>query len=216
MREDLLTPITVPLLLSVTDILPYDSSNLIYPPSYTISNSVTKITNCVADVTWNVDLKSLLGDLYDKYDYFNLELLQFMTIPYTGSTVAFSKPFQNDTNTGYRNLSVYISGLQWVNSSYNQKSDSNLNYCHLCNVKDQFTVENISQVGNWRDSEYLYEATKGYAKYDLMFKKQQYAKIKIRIGSIDSGLEYTPESIFYSSNFIMHYFLMKFNIVPFT
>ena len=56
MREDLLTPITVPLLLSVTDILPYDSSNLIYPPSYTIYNSVGIIRNCVADVTWNVDL----------------------------------------------------------------------------------------------------------------------------------------------------------------
>jgi hypothetical protein len=35
-------------------------------------------------------------DLYDKYDYFSLELLQFMTIPLTGSPIQFSKPFHND------------------------------------------------------------------------------------------------------------------------
>jgi hypothetical protein len=105
------------------------------------SNNVGTIKSCVSDVTWNVDLKALLGDLYDKYDYFTLELLQFMTIPFSGSPVQWSKPFQNDIliNAGYRNLSVYISGLQWVNSSYSQKDDANLNYCHLCNVTDQFT-----------------------------------------------------------------------------
>jgi len=215
MSEDIITPVTVPLLLSVTDILPYDPNNLIYPASNTISNNVGQITNCVSEVTWNVDLMSLLGDLYDKYDYFNLEMLQFMTIPLTGSTTAFSKPFQNDLNSGYRNLSVYISGLQWVNSSYSQKVNSNTNYCHLCNVKDQFTSENLSQVGNWRDTEYLYTATKGYARYDLMFRKQKHVKIKIRIGAIDTDTEYTPENVFFSSSFIMHYFLIKFNIVPF-
>ena len=206
---------TIPLLLSVSDIKQYNSSDLFYPPTKTFSNNVGKITNCVADVSWNVNLKTLLGDLYDKYDYFNLELLQFMTIPLTGSPVDFTKPFQNDINTGYRNLSIYISGLQWVNSSYSQKYDSNTSYCHLCNIKDQFTSQNIIQFGNWRDTEYLYEATKGYAKYDLMFKKQEYAKINIRIGAIDSNLDYTPASIFFSDSFIMHYFIVKFNIVPF-
>ena len=206
---------TIPLLLSVTDIKQYDSLDLFYPPSYSFSNDIGTITNCVSNVTWNINFKSLLGDLYDKYDYFTLELLQFMTIPLTGSPVNFTKPFQNDVNTGYRNLSIYISGLQWVNSSYSQKYDCNTSYCHLCNVKDQFTSENVNQFGNWRDTEYLYEATKGYEKYDLMFKKQEHAKINIRIGAIDSDLDYTPDSIFFSNNFIMHYFMLKFNIVPF-
>jgi hypothetical protein len=196
---------TVPLLLSVNEIKEYDPNNLFYPYSLSYSNNIGTIKSCGTDITWNVDLKALLGDLYDKYDYFNLELLQFMTIPFSGSPVQFAKPFANHINIGYKNLSVYISGLDWVNSSYSQKYDNNTSYCHLCNIKDQFTTENVIQFGNWRDTEYLYEATKGYAKYDLMFKKQEYAKINIRIGAIDSNLNYTPDSIFFSNNFIMHY-----------
>lgn len=206
---------SVPLLLSVSDIKQYNSSDLFFPTSRSFSNSVGQIKNCVADVSWNIDLKTLLGDLYDKYEYFNLELLQFMTIPYSGSPNTFSKPFQNNVNTGYRNLSIYISGLQWVNSSYSQKNDVNTNYCHLCNIQQQFTTQNTVAVGDWRNDEYLYESIKGYDKFDLMFKKQQFVTINIRIGAIDSDLDYTPESIFIYSSFIMHYFLIKFNIVPF-
>jgi hypothetical protein len=207
----------VPLLLSVTDIIPYDPNNLFFPASYQYSNNIGKITNCLSDVTWNVNLKSLLGNhIYDEYDYFNLELLQFMTIPMTGSNNIFSKPFQNDIIIGYRNISIYISGLQWVNSSYSQKDDCNLSYCHLCNVKQQYNmINNNIQFSNWRRDEYLYNAIKGYAKYDLMFKKQEYVKINIRIGAIDSNLDYTPENIFSNTSSIMQYFILKFNIVPF-
>jgi hypothetical protein len=206
---------TVPLLLSVSDIKHYDPNDLFFPYSKSFSNNVGTIKSCVTDITWNVDLKALLGDLYDKYDYFTLELLQFMTIPFSGSPVQWAKPFSNHVNIGYRNLSVYISGLDWVNSSYSQKDDANLNYCHLSNVTDHFSLNNNVRYDIFEDNEYMYESPKGYAKYDLLFEKQQYAKINIRLGSIDSGLDFAQESVFINSQNIMHYFTMKFNIIPF-
>ena len=47
------------------------------------------------------------------------------------------------------------------------------------------------------------------------FKKQKDANINIRLVAVDSGLDYTPEDIFLSSQNVMHYFTMKFNIIPF-
>jgi hypothetical protein len=62
----------VPLFLKVSDIQPYSITNLIYPYTKVVSNNVGTISKCCTDVTWNINLESLLGDLYYMYEYFNL------------------------------------------------------------------------------------------------------------------------------------------------
>jgi hypothetical protein len=103
-------------MLKVSDIQPYDINNLIYPYETVVPNNIGTISQCVTNVTWNINLETVLGDLYKEYDYFNLEVLQIMTVPMTGGNGATFKPLDNSIYIGYsyRNLNVFISGLQWL------------------------------------------------------------------------------------------------------
>ena len=69
--------------------------------------------------TWNnINLRVLLGDLYDQYDRFSLNL----------NTVATSKSPQYATDTeGERCTYITIAGLPWVNNTYSVSSNSNSN-----------------------------------------------------------------------------------------
>jgi hypothetical protein len=69
--------------------------------------------------TWNnINLRTILGDMYDQYDYFNISLNSIAT----GLAGAIS--------TDRNNLSLYVrmSGLAWSNCSYNVKTGSNSQY----------------------------------------------------------------------------------------
>jgi hypothetical protein len=69
--------------------------------------------------TWyNINLRVLLGDMYDQYDRFNLNL----------NTVATSKSpsYLQDTENERCNY-ITIGGLQWVNNTYNTSSSNNTN-----------------------------------------------------------------------------------------
>jgi hypothetical protein len=216
MQEEFNINSVVPLMLSVTDIQPYDSNNIIYPYDVRVVNEMGTITQCVSNVTWNIDLEVLLGNLYYQYEYFNLELIQFMTIPLTGGNYPTYKPMDNGVNIGYQNLNVFISGLKFVRSTYNQKIGTDTTYAHLCNISNQYnSTTNDPGINLWRGDEYLYYSQKGYANYNLCFKKEKHVKINIRFGAIDSGLDYCPESVFPTVFNTMHHFIAKFNIVPF-
>ena len=68
-------------------------------------------------MTWNnINLRTLLGDMYDQYDYFNLCL----------NTIATGQAGAID-NVDKNNLNLYlrISGLPWSNQTYNVKNGSN-------------------------------------------------------------------------------------------
>ena len=69
--------------------------------------------------TWNnINLRVLLGDMYDQYDRFNLNLNTVSTsksASYTGGT--------EDERANY----ITIGGLPWVNNTYNVNSNSNTN-----------------------------------------------------------------------------------------
>jgi hypothetical protein len=206
----------VPLMLSVSDIQLYDSANIIYPYSDIVSNSIGTISQCVTNVTWNINLETLLGDLYNQYDYFNLEVLQVMTIPMTGGNYATYKPMDNGTNIGYQNLNVFISGLQFVKFTFDIRSSNETTTAHLCNIIHQYnSTTNAAGINLWRDDEYLYETQVGYANYNLCFRKERNVKINIRFGAIDSGLDYCPASVFPSVFNVMHHFNIKLNIIPF-
>ena len=69
--------------------------------------------------TWNnINLRVLLGDMYDKYDRFNLNLNTIAT----GATAAnWSTSSTTDDRCNY----ISIAGLPWVNNTYSQKTNSN-------------------------------------------------------------------------------------------
>jgi hypothetical protein len=73
-------------------------------------------------MTWNnIDLRTLLGDMYNQYDYFNLSL----------NTIASGLAGTVSTDKNMLNLHVRMSGLPWSNCSYNVKSGSNNQYANI-------------------------------------------------------------------------------------
>jgi hypothetical protein len=209
----------VPLILKVSDIQPYDVNNRIFPYSKVVSNEVGSIKNCITNVTWNINIIELLGDLYDKYDYFNIEVAQIMTTPYTGSGPYEShRPFLSYSNTLYKNLNFFISGLDWCRSSFNQKSGNKNATVHLGNIREinNGTDNNDPSWYVFNNITYLYVGQTGYMNYNLCFRKEPNVKINIKIGGLGTGLDYTPPEIF-ENNFttIMQHFILKLNIIPF-
>lgn len=81
----------------------------------TVSTSTGQVTNNRTTYTWyNINLRNLLGPLYNKYNKFNICLNNIGTSMQGGSL--------NTTND--RQLQVKMSGLQWL-SSYNQSTGNN-------------------------------------------------------------------------------------------
>ena len=72
--------------------------------------------------TWyNINLRTLLGDLYDKYEYFNLRLISVMSVDTTGGIDTLPET----------NVNVKISGLPFVNQTYDVNNKCNTNVCYL-------------------------------------------------------------------------------------
>ena len=83
---------------------------------YSVSNS-TGYANAAGTIfTWNnINLRILLGDMYEKFDRFNL-CLNTMT-----TSFAYDIGSEDDDLLCY----ITIAGLPWINNSYNQKTNTN-------------------------------------------------------------------------------------------
>ena len=93
-------------------------ASLVLNSSYLIRNVDTNFRRTL--LTWNnINLRNLLGDMYEQFDYFNISLKSITTV-------------STENISGVRDtfaLHVRMSGLPWVNNSYNVKSGSNNQYC---------------------------------------------------------------------------------------
>ena len=78
------------------------------------SDSATNAMNY--QYSWGVNLRILLGNMYDKYEKFNLCLVNIST----GASNASLGTTQDDLN-----VSVNISGLPFINQTYNAGSGNN-------------------------------------------------------------------------------------------
>ena len=88
------------------------------------SNNIGSMNASRTIMTWNnINLRLLLGDMYDSYDFFNLNITQITTNigPSFGATIAD------------RNVTLRISGLPFINQTYSVKNGCNTNVAHLCN-----------------------------------------------------------------------------------
>ena len=97
------------------------SSTLVLKVSDLTANASNNIGICNAyrtDMTWNnINLRTLLGDLYDKYDLFNLCLKNIVVATSTAASGTLS-----DDKT----ILINLGGLPFVNQTYNQATNTNL------------------------------------------------------------------------------------------
>ena len=97
------------------------STRLVLKTSDLTANSTTNIGSCDQyrqNFTWfNINLRALLGDLYDQYDYFNISLV---------SMTCSSATAANQGNVEDKNSYVKISGLPFINQTYNQPTGNNI------------------------------------------------------------------------------------------
>jgi len=108
---------TASLLLKTSDITTDDISDANL--AIGISNSVGQITNNGYTIKWkNISPQLLFGDMYNKYEKFNLNLASYSSRR-TAASLSDSE------------MTYYISGLPWSNQSYSLKSGSLTNKAPL-------------------------------------------------------------------------------------
>ncbi len=104
-----------------------------------VTNQYGSINFYKNDVIWyNVSLKTILGDMYDKYDKFNIKLITLFTAI---STTPVS------SNSADLNLQINITGLPFSNCTYNTKFNSNTNAC----VLGSFTLNPQARILSYND-----------------------------------------------------------------
>lgn len=80
-------------------------------------NSIGSSDTFISDMTWsNINLRTLLGDMWDKYDYFNLALVEISS----GITGV-------NTTGDFLNVVINMKGLPFINGSYDAKDKLNKN-----------------------------------------------------------------------------------------
>jgi hypothetical protein len=88
---------------------------------YPMENNIGKINNIRNVLRFkNINFRNLLGDMYDKYDTFNLRLTGV-----NGSNIAYGSA------TIDRLHIINITGLPWINCSYNTSLKCNTNVCQI-------------------------------------------------------------------------------------
>ncbi len=121
--------------LNTTDIL-----NSVTVGDYPVVNQYGSVNQIKTDYTWNnIDFKTILGDMYDKYEKFNVKLC---SIQYTQQAVY-------GTTLADRNLSINIFGLPFSNCTYESRLNSNVSFF---NGGSLTLVQNAAGQANLQDS----------------------------------------------------------------
>jgi hypothetical protein len=102
------------LILKTTDISPSNNNNDYY--NKTVNTNTGYISNNRTSFRWkNINLKLMLGDLYEKYERFQIALI------YSNGSVVGSDYLSNLDNFSYQ---IKLTGLPFINS-YDQKKGLN-------------------------------------------------------------------------------------------
>ena len=107
---------TATLILSTYDIMSVYQSNV------NLDNIRGTITNNRCNFTWkNINMRRVLGEIYDTYETFNMYLYQISQSGSNGTAISAQ----------YSMVDVRISGLQFLNHTYNAVSRNNTNNMYL-------------------------------------------------------------------------------------
>ena len=116
-------------------------------------------------ITWNnINLKTILGPMYEKYDKFNIELVSI-------SQCTTADNFGVDDNDS--NVLIQMSGLPFVNNNYSLLTGNNINsaimgFYNFSNYDETTTQNYLNNSRTFvKDTKYLVDITINYLKYDL-------------------------------------------------
>jgi hypothetical protein len=101
------------LVLKTSDLLSVSNNNVLNGSIF--SSKYGSFNKQLSSFTWNnINLRALLGDMYDMYDEFNLCLNQIST-----------SSLPPDAIVDNRSCYINMAGLQWVNQTYDFKTGNN-------------------------------------------------------------------------------------------
>ena len=111
-------------------------SDYVYGQPYLFSNG--SINGKMSSMSWNnINLRTVLGDMYDKYNTFNISL----------ASISTSTANKIDTYNESRNIVLKMSGLPWINQTYDSKLLTKGNKA-VIGTANFLTYTNISQYYN--------------------------------------------------------------------
>jgi len=149
---------------------------------YPYNTSRGSCNSKLSSLTWNnINLRTLLGDIYDDYDIFNLCLNSIST----SLTPAYIDTIS--TNSEFKNVSIKISGLPFINQTYNVKN--------CCNGNST-TIATFNFIDNQATTQSYYSsnvATFGKSQEQCSFTIEYY---KIIDDSLALPLNSYPNTIF--------------------
>ena len=108
-----------------------------------------------SSMTWNnINLRTVLGDMYDKYDIFNLEIIHIVAAVLvnesgSGGSITFG------ATPSDRCLLLQVSGLPFINQTYNFKNGCNTNLATICAFAFPGTLSNSSTLVNYNNTNSL-------------------------------------------------------------
>ena len=110
----------------------YNISQAVSTPSTfynkTVDNQYGTITNNRCTLTWkNINMKQVLGEIYNKYETFNLKLYQMAQ---TTTMINSGSAISNQSSL----VDVRISGLPFINDGYNIASRNNSSGLYLTSL----------------------------------------------------------------------------------
>ena len=111
---------TATLILSTFDISSSTTASVYY--NKTVDNQYGTCANNRCTLTWkNINMRQVLGRMYDTYETFNIYLYQISQSGSTGTA----------TTAQFSLIDVRISGFQFLNHTYNTVSRNNTNNAYL-------------------------------------------------------------------------------------
>ena len=175
---------SVNLVLKTTQIST-DNQTITYFGS-TVENQYGKVSNNRTSVTWkNINLKTLLGDMFEKYDRFNINLNYI-----AGGATAGNA----ETNADNRLFQVKLSGLPFT-SSYNQPTQTNVGSVNLTVVQVPSTAS-TTWYNNFLSQQYF------------TFTKQDLVNITVDLHTVATDTYYVPSN----ANLMIGHLILSFNI----
>jgi hypothetical protein len=181
-----------------------------------------RISNGKSVVLWkNLNFLEIVGqELYDQYDLFSLELCQFNSVPYTGSS-SDSTPnggwfdTQLVANKERRGFTMYAKGLDWVHSSYSLRTGNDRAHAHLACLSQY--VDTASQPGIWNNPESGFiDSGLNFVNRAIFQKPKKLFDLQLSLAPLFSNFEEVPgTSVFINwHSKLIQDFTIQFRIVP--
>lgn len=150
------------------------------------NGTITQYGECDAknsSFTWyNINLRTLLGDMYNKYDAFNICL----------NTISSGNALYIGTTTDEKNVIIKMSGLPWLNQSYDVKTQNNTPWT----VMGTFLFTSGSTATQYYNSNNIATFGKNQEQVNISIQYSRVVDDKNSINDGFSGITSFPNTIF--------------------